>query len=221
MINQIDSPVGQVKIGVFTVQVNGEQGERMERVVGDAEGHIDLARFLVNQSLNLLRRSIQAEAAEIASQCEMEGHYQVDRDRRYLYGFFGRDFIDELYEMNSEFLFTENKLLSLHSMDTVGFNSAMFILALAKNDVRERIVTRFLESVKTELPDAEYDYRRSGELKPHKTEKHFPPWNRAHLPVSNHYHKEELVYEAVHRNALQRYHFRNFHGLLRYRLYQS
>ncbi len=27
MINQIDSPVGQVKIGVFTVQVNGEQGE--------------------------------------------------------------------------------------------------------------------------------------------------------------------------------------------------
>lgn len=210
MINQIDSPVGQIKVGIFTVQINGEQGDKMEKVAGDAEGAADLSRFLVNQSLNLLRRSIQTEAALIAEQCNLEGHYQVDRDRRYLYGFFGRDFIDELYEMNSEFLFSENKLLSLHSMDTVSFNRAMFILALAKNDVRERIVNRFLEAAKTELPDAEFDFRRSSELKPHQTEKHFPFWNRTHLPVANHHHKEQLIHEAVHRNAQQRYHFRNF-----------
>jgi hypothetical protein len=212
MINQIDSPVGQIKIGIFTVQVNGEKGDKMEKVVGDAESNIDLSRFLVNHSLELLRKAIQTEAATIANQCEMEGHYQVDRDRRYLYSFFGRDFIDELYAMNSEFLNTENKLLSLHAMDTVSLNRALFILALAKNDVRERIVARFLESGKTELADAEFDFRRSSELKPHATQKHIPRWNRTHLPVTNHYHKEDVIYEAVHRNAMQRYHFRNFSG---------
>ena len=213
MINEIDSPVGQIKIGIFTVQVNGEKGDKMEKVIGDAESNIDLSRFLVNQSLNLLRRSIQSEAALIAEQCNAEaGHYQVDRDRRYLYGFFGRDFIDELYAMNSEFLNTENKLLSLHAMDTVSLNRALFILALARNDVRARIVNRFLESSKTELADAEYDFRRSSELKPHRTQKAFPPWNRTHLPASNKYTKEDIIFEAVHRNAEQRYHFRNFNG---------
>ncbi|WP_182865377.1 hypothetical protein [Stieleria mannarensis] len=209
MINQIDSPVGQIKIGVFTVQVNGEDGAKMEKVVGDVESYVDLSRFLVNQSLNLLRKAIQSEAAMLAEQCQHEGHYQVDRDRRYLYSFFGRDFIDELYEMNSEFLFTENKVLSLHAMDTISLNRALFILALAKNDVRERIVARFLESAKSDLPDAEYDFRRSSELRPHKSQKHFPFWNRSRLPVTNHYKKEAEIYEAVHRNALQRYHFRN------------
>jgi hypothetical protein len=211
LINQIDTPVGQIKIGIFTVQVNGEKGEKMEKVVGDAENHVDLSRFLVNQSLNSLRRCIQSEAAMIAEQCAQDsGHYQVDRDRRYLYTFFGRDFIDELYAIDSEFLKTENTVLSLHAMDTISMNRALFILALAKNDIRERIVTRFLESAKSELPDAEFDFRRSSELKPHVTEKRLPPWNRTHLPVLNHYHKEDVIFEAVQRNALQRYHFRNF-----------
>ena len=49
----------------------------------------------------------------VAEQCNQGGHYQVDRDRKYLYEFFGRDFIDELYEMDSEFLRSQNKLLSI------------------------------------------------------------------------------------------------------------
>ncbi len=44
LINQIDSPVGQIKIGIFTVQVNGEKGDQMERAVGEAENHVDLSR---------------------------------------------------------------------------------------------------------------------------------------------------------------------------------
>ena len=209
MINEIDSPVGQIKIGIYSMQINGEKGETLEKAIGDSEGYVDLARFLVNQSLENLRRAIQSEASEIAAACEMEGHYQVDRDRRYLYSFFGRDFVDELYEMNSEFLNSENKLLSLHAMDTVGLNRSLFILALAKNDVRERILARFLETCPYELADAEFDFRRSSELKPHRTEKSFPAWNRTHLPLLNHHKKEQLIYEAVQRNALQRYHFRN------------
>jgi len=73
MINQIDSPVGQIKIGIFSVQVNGEKGDKMEKVIGDAESNIDLSRFLVNHSLELLRKAIQAEAATIAAACETSG----------------------------------------------------------------------------------------------------------------------------------------------------
>lgn len=218
MINQIDSPLGQVKIGIHTVQVNGEKGDRMEGVVGRIESNIDLGRFLVNQSLNLIRRAVQMEAARVAAeQAEMHpGHYQVDRDRRYLYAFFGRDFIDELYAMDSEFLRSENSILSLHSMDTVSLNRALFIMALAKNDVRENMLRMFMELVRTDLPQAEYDFRRASELRPHRTDKFLPPWNRYHLPLSNKYPREKLTCEAVFRNANQRYHFRNLTAFFHY-----
>lgn len=62
MVNQIDSPLGQVKVGLFTVQINGEQGDKMDEVAARIEGHIDLSRFLTNQSLQLLRRAIQEES---------------------------------------------------------------------------------------------------------------------------------------------------------------
>jgi hypothetical protein len=212
MVNQIDSPVGQIKIGIHTIQINGEKGDKMEQVLGNIEGHIDLGRFLTNQSLNLLRRAIQTEAALIAAQSDIRGHYQVDRDRRYVYNFFGRDFIDELYAMDSEFLHTENKLLSLHSMDTSSLNRALLILALAKNDVRQRILDRFLAFGKNELAEAEFDFRRSSELRPHRTQKKIPPWNLTHLPIWNKRHREVTIHEAVLRNANQRYHFRNIRG---------
>ena len=144
MINQIDSPVGQIKVEIHTVQINGEKGDRMEKVAGRVEGHLDLGRFLTNQSLNAARAVQTGSRPRSRSMSDQGGHYQVDRDRKYLYNFFGRDFIDELYEMDSEFLRSQNKLLSLHSMDTISLNRALFIMALAKNDVRERIVARFM-----------------------------------------------------------------------------
>jgi hypothetical protein len=164
IINQIDSPLGQVKVGLFTLQINGEKGDQMDEVASRMEGHIDLSRFLTNQSLQLLRRAIQEEAGRIVSVVDYQHqnlHRQIDRDRKYVYAFFGRDFIDELYEMDSEFLRTENKLLSLHAMDTVSLSQATFILALAKNDVRQRILANFLHLVRTELPESEYDQRRT------------------------------------------------------------
>jgi hypothetical protein len=168
MIDQIDTPVGQVKVGIFTIQVNGEHGDRMERVAQRIEGHVDVSRFLTAQSMMLLRRSVQEVAAQIAEE-SVPGHYQVDRDRRYLYAFFGRDFIDELYAMDSEFLQTGNKVLSLHSMDTVSRSAALFVMALAKNDVRQRILARFMQHVECELPEMEYDFRKaSGVLLCHR-----------------------------------------------------
>jgi hypothetical protein len=51
-------------------------------------------------------------------------------------------------------------------MDTVSLSQATFILALAKNNVRQCILANFLYLVQTELPGAEYDQRRmTGMLK--------------------------------------------------------
>ena len=206
MIDQIDSPLGQVRVDVITVQLNGERGERLEEPVARVNGYVDLGRFLTSQSLALLRRAIQSEAARLASQAQMEfgGHYQVDRDRRYLYSFFGRDFIDELYEMDSEFLHTENKLLSLHAMDTVSLNQALFILSLARRDVRANILAMFQASIQEELPQAEWDYRRSAGLVDKPRHPLIAKFKKKHHPL------EPQCIEQVYFNAMQKYHFRNF-----------
>ncbi|TXT38458.1 MAG: Uncharacterized protein FD138_375 [Planctomycetota bacterium] len=200
MINQIDSPLGQVKVGIFTVQVNGEHGDRMEKVATRIEGHIDLSRFLTNQSLGYLRRAIQEVAGAVVANVDAQlpdQHRQIDRDRKYLYAFFGRDFIDELYEMDSEFLHTENKLLSLHGMDTVSQSQACFIMSLAKNDVRQQILDRFRCLVECDLPQAEWDYRKTSSL----------------LPCKLNSQKE------VFRNACEKYKFRNVHGFFEAMVY--
>jgi len=201
-INQIDSPVGQVKVEVVTVQINGERGERMEAPLGRIEAHLGLGRFLTSQSLMLLRQAIQEEATRIAQENDQGGHYQVDRDRKYLYHFFGRDFIDELYEMDSEFLNTENKLLSLHSMDTVSLHQALFVMALARNEVRRQILANFMGKIHNELVQAEFDYRSSAELCPFKTHK----WKYSQDPRCR---QTAEWYQAVASNNELRYHFRN------------
>lgn len=206
MIDQIDSPLGQVRVDVITVQLNGEDGHRLEEPVARVNGYIDLGRFLTSQSLALLRRAIQTEAARVAAEAnsQYQGNYQVDRDRRYVYSFFGRDFIDELYEMDSEFLHTENKLLTLHSMDTLSLNQALFILSLARRDVRANILATFQTSILEELPQAEWDYRRSAGL----IDKHH------HALVSmlknKHRSPEPRCLEEVFLHASEKYHFRNF-----------
>lgn len=225
IVNQIDSPLGQVKVQIHTLQINGEKARYLERAMGKMESHVDLSRFLVNESLGLLRRAVQMEAQAVAEECAAAcppldaqivndegvvvqgpppGHFQVDRDRKYLYAFYGRDFIDELYAMDSEFLHTENKILSLHSMDTISLHRALFTLALAKNDIRQRILARFAEMVKTELPAAEFQYREATELRPDKTHWWLPRFEREKTHAR--------IQEAVYRNAEHRYQFRNFFG---------
>ncbi len=202
MINQIDAPLGQVKVGIFTVQVNGEHGNRMEKVATRIEGHIDLSRFLTNQSLGYLRRAIQEVAGAVVANVDAQfpdQHRQIDRDRKYLYAFFGRAFIDELYEMDSEFLRTENKLLSLHGMDTVSQSQACFIMALSKNDIRQQILDRFRCLIECDLPQAEWDYRKTSSL----------------LPCKLNSQKE------VCRNAFEKYKFRNVHGFFEASVYGS
>lgn len=163
MINQIDAPVGQVRVAVHTVQINGEKGDRMERVAGRIQRFIDHSRFLTLQSAEMLRKAIVTVAAQRAMELgELPGMTQEERDRKYLYSFFGDDFIRELEVMDSEFLQTGNKLLSLHSMDSTSLASAMFIMALAKNTTRMEILQAFDGMMAGELPMAEQNYFEAG-----------------------------------------------------------
>ncbi len=164
MINQIDAPVGQVRIAMHTIQVNGEDGKRMETVADRIQKSIDQSRFLTVQSAQMLRKAIVSVASEVAiSTCQDGiGLTQEQRDEKYLYAFFGQDFIEALREMDSEFLQSGNKLLSIHSMDTTSLSSALFVLALAKNDIRQQILARFYASLQTELPEAELQFLYQG-----------------------------------------------------------
>ncbi|MDX1929473.1 MAG: hypothetical protein SFV81_23300, partial [Pirellulaceae bacterium] len=163
MINQIDAPVGQVRVGVHTVQINGEKGDRMEIVAGKIQRFIDHSRFLTLQSAEMLRKAIVRVAAQRAIECgSVPGLSQGDRDRSYLYSFFGEDFVRELETMDSEFLATGNKLLSIHSMDSTSLASALFLMALAKNTTRMQIQQEFEAMMTSELPAAEQNYFEAG-----------------------------------------------------------
>ena len=165
MVNQIDAPVGQVRISVHTLQVNGERGDRMEKVVANIQRHLDHSRFLTAQSSQMLRYAISAVAARKALEAEAQlppGSSQWHRDQKYLYAFFGRDFIEELIQLDSEFLKTGNKLLSLNSMNSTSLSAGLFLLALAKNDVRAEILTEFTSLMQGKLPEAEWVFYQEG-----------------------------------------------------------
>ena len=172
MINQIDSPVGQVRIAMHTIQINGEDGKRMEIVADRIQKSIDQSRFLTVQSAQMLRKAIVSVAAEVANSTCPNGiaMSQEERDLKYLHAFFGQDFIEALQAMDSEFLQSGNKLLSIHSMDTTSLSSALFVLALAKNEIRQQILAQFYASIETELPEAECQFLFQGG--PTKATKH-------------------------------------------------
>jgi hypothetical protein len=160
MIDQIDQPVGQVRVAVHTVQINGEKQARMEDVSNIIQMYLDHSRFLTMQSSEMLRKAVVQVASRKAEEAIglYPGESQRDRDRRYLDAFFGREFIDELEAMDSEFLRSGNKILSLHSMDTTSLSSALNLLALAKNSTRLEILSEFEQMTQGELPAAEAIY---------------------------------------------------------------
>ncbi|MFM8571291.1 MAG: hypothetical protein ACKOAU_06805, partial [Pirellula sp.] len=104
-----------------------------------------------------LRKAVLTVAAEKAEEARgmYPGETQEDRDQRYLYSFFGKDFVDELKALDSELLQTGNKLLSLHSMDVTSLSSALTLMALANNSTRMAILERFDELIQSDLCPAE------------------------------------------------------------------
>ncbi|WP_337177226.1 hypothetical protein [Paludisphaera sp.] len=165
MINELDGPAGQVRIAIHTVQINGEHGDRMEKVAGRIKDYIDHSRFLTMQSGQYLRNAVvrvaSRRAAEAAAECPDE-RTQDARDHKYIASFFGEDFLRELMKMDSEFLRTGNKVLSIHSMDSTSLASALFLMSLAKNETRMEILDEFRMMLESDLPAAELNYYQAG-----------------------------------------------------------
>ena len=168
MINQIDHPVGQVKIGVMTLQLNGENGNRMEDTLRRVDGHVSRGRFLTYVSEQLFLRAVQEVATRAAAglsrnpreepasfarsaMIHLERH---QRWLRYIQEFFGGDFLKALLDVNpdSPVLDPLNKLVSISSSDTLTIAEALFIAGLAKAEYRHQIVDRFDYYLHRELP---------------------------------------------------------------------
>ncbi len=160
MVDQIDSPCGQVRVNVHSTQINGEAADELETVANRIQTYIDQARFLTLQSGEMLRKAVLHTAAARAEEARglFPGESQADRDQRYLVSFFGKDFVDELRAMDSEFLMTGNKLLSLHSMDVTSLSSALTVMALANNGTRFAIWQEFERLIQTDLSMAEQQF---------------------------------------------------------------
>jgi len=157
MVDQIDTPCGSVRINIHSTQINGDEADELEVVANRLQTYIDQARFMTTQSSEALRKAVLTIAAEKADEARgmYPGDSQEERDQRYLYAFFGKDFVDELKALDSELLHTGNKLLSLHSMDVTSLSSAMTLMALANNSTRLAILARFDELVQSDLGPAE------------------------------------------------------------------
>ena len=83
----------------------------------------------------MLRNAVTVVAARRAEQvirdiCETDS--KSEHEEKYLKAFFGQQFIDELQEMDSEFLASGNKLLSLHSMDSTSLAQALKVTIRSK-----------------------------------------------------------------------------------------
>lgn len=160
MIHDLDAPVGQTAIKVHTIQINGERGDRMEKVATRIQRYVDHSRMLTTQSAQYLRNAVVIVASRRAEECRAEftDCSISEQEQKYREAFFGKDFLDELRELDSEFLRSGNKVLSLHSMDTTSLANALFLLALAKNDTREEILQTFFDLTQRQLPVDEMEF---------------------------------------------------------------
>ena len=194
MLNQIDHPVGQVKIGIMTIQLNGESGARMDNTVRRMEGHLSRGRFLTNVSENIFRRAVAEVSANVASKT-FRTHYPggkasdsdgpisnwalggeneryKDQNTRvrwhaYLSSFFGADFLEEIADVyNYSVTFDPfNKLVSLSSADSLTLAEAMLITGLAKGEHRQAIGARFQYYLRRYLPEMDARWIETNRIK--------------------------------------------------------
>ncbi|MCA9061338.1 MAG: hypothetical protein KDA85_22645, partial [Planctomycetaceae bacterium] len=187
MINEIDAPVGQVRVGLHTIQINGERGDRMEEVAARIQRYTDHSRFLTSQSAQMLRNAVAVVASRKAQAagliCDpVTGQLvesavvltdasgamlppELNAAQHYQDAFFGSEFMQQLRVMDSEFVRNGNLLLSLHSMDTTSLASALFMLSLASNQTRMEILHEFQTQTTFKLPCDEFEYFDASDTK--------------------------------------------------------
>lgn len=153
-IAQIDAPIGQTHIGVHTLQIYGERGDRMDVVAERVHQHLHLSRFLTMRSADLFRQAVYRVVMRTVKKSTGRSTLQPGCDSCYLNEFFGNNFTDELFSLDSTWI-TGNRLLSLHSVQKTSLASALMITALAKSEKQQEILNEFEAMVQNHLPAAE------------------------------------------------------------------
>lgn len=152
MVQAIDKPVGQVKIGIHSIQLNMDDQDRVDDVHELIERHVAHARFLSFQSVLLFRQAVAQVVGEV-----LEAHERGDEPN----GFFCGGFMREMRKLGAETGIFDRQLASHGTLNTLNLVSALYITSLAEDSVRQRILADFLKRAGERLPVHELEYCRS------------------------------------------------------------
>lgn len=148
IIHQIDKPVGQVKVRLHTVQVNGEKSDAMEAVHDAIDAHINHARALSMHAALLYPLAVGKVFTETLQKKGQEADPTC---------VFCKKFTLELGKLGSPLLDKDGPF-SISSFDNTSLAGALYLTALAEDDVRQAIYETFLQSVRRELAQDELEY---------------------------------------------------------------
>ncbi|MBY0587987.1 type II and III secretion system protein [bacterium] len=148
MVHEIDRPVGRVKVGIHTIQFELPDGEHVERVHDMFEQHIRHARQLTIRSMELFRQSFNES---IQKRKGPNDHPQCPVQ------IFCPRFLEEMgrCKRSSGHEAAESLAESLRSLDLLG---TLYLTALANDNFRDEVWTRFDKLVETQIVEMDREY---------------------------------------------------------------
>lgn len=149
MIHEVDKPVGQIKVGIHTIQVNIDRRDPVEDMHAVIEGHFSHARFLSVQTAFLFRQAVE----EVASRLPKKEGTVAEH-------FFCSHFLEEMRRVECAPILANNEFLSLGSVNSLNLLGALYVTSLAEDAVRARIFDEFLRLVGEKLAAHELAYCR-------------------------------------------------------------
>jgi hypothetical protein len=152
MIHQIDKPVGQVKVGIYTIQVSLNPSVKLDDVNEMIEQHVNHARFLSFQTALLFRQAVDKVASDVAGN---------RGGRSFAEDFFCDYFVKEMGRVEGHHETGMHALQTLGSFNSLNLIGSLYLASLAEDSVRQKILDEFITSVKSRVPDFELDYCRS------------------------------------------------------------
>lgn len=165
IIHQIDKPVGQVKVRLHTVQVNGDKGDAMEAVHDAIDAHINHARALSMHAALLFPRAVSKVFSEVTARSGGSPDVRCFFCKRFEQEFEAVNRLSTpLTQQTGATMLTAGAPtemdgpLSIDSIDGSSLLGALYMTALAEDEVREAIRNEFLKSVREELAADEVAY---------------------------------------------------------------
>lgn len=198
MIHEIDRPVGQVKVGLHSIQFELPTDQDVERAHDMIDEHVRHARLLTQRSEELFRRAFAETTTKLG---DVKGTNAAQH-------ILCRQFFDEMETDSTPGQADPASLIvkSLNSLDLIG---CMYLTALVEDSTRREILAHFDEHVERELVplDVAY-YRRLYEASKQDT------WRRGMYHGCFPESKGELDLEAINETVRQNMTFPNIHRLL-------